>query len=454
MANIEELQRALRQGSDAKARLSGLDEQYQQAQDRGVATTKKDQYGQVSPLSVLADVVGQSRSRRDMRELAPQREAARSNIAQHENAGALYNAVRQQKRDNVSDEQFGITHGLNKSKQAEVARQNQIKNDRYTTEQGQVKTPPVEYTDAEGNTRQLVSLGDGRWKDENRNIITSIAGWTKAADKTKDVSGSGYSNDWERKEFQKLLNTSTELAHISGKADNLSQSDLKLMNDKGTVFKQLLIKGVTPNLFDQFRKENYTGLSKSAQDFLTQINMMDSERRHALFGAALTGNENAKFDDIALAAKGLSIGKMLDRLSIVAESNQDKVVNLDTTSPHFKGTPIYENRQKEIGDKYTPAWSGSYSAQVTEDQWNELSRKQKIALSSQFKGDSKVNANLTGSPEDIQSEDGTPSADAKTLDQYRDRTPPEALAMLRANPELLADFIESYGWNPDEETTR
>ena len=92
MANIEELQRALRQGSDAKARLSGLDEQYQQAQDRGVATTKKDKWGQVSPLSVLADVVGQSRSRRDMRELAPQREAARSSIAQHENAQGLFNA--------------------------------------------------------------------------------------------------------------------------------------------------------------------------------------------------------------------------------------------------------------------------------------------------------------------------------------------------------------------------
>ena len=93
MANIEELQRALRQGSDAKARLAGLDEQYQQAQDRGVATTKKDRYGQVSPLSVLADVVGQSRSRRDMRELAPQREAARNTIAQNEHAqGALYNA--------------------------------------------------------------------------------------------------------------------------------------------------------------------------------------------------------------------------------------------------------------------------------------------------------------------------------------------------------------------------
>jgi hypothetical protein len=131
MANIEELQRALRQGSDAKARLSGLDEQYQQAQDRGVATTKKDQYGQVSPLSVLADVVGQSRSRRDMRELAPQREAARSNIAQHENAQGLFNAVRQQEQDSQIQANWTDGHALKLAQQRqsearEVSRQEEL----------------------------------------------------------------------------------------------------------------------------------------------------------------------------------------------------------------------------------------------------------------------------------------------------------------------------------------
>jgi hypothetical protein len=131
MANIEELQRALRQGSDAKARLSGLDEQYQQAQDRGVATTKKDRYGQVSPLSVLADVVGQSRSRRDMRELTPQREAARSNIAQHENAQGLFNAVRQQEQDNQIQANWTDGHALKLAQQRqgearEVSRQEEL----------------------------------------------------------------------------------------------------------------------------------------------------------------------------------------------------------------------------------------------------------------------------------------------------------------------------------------
>ena len=133
MANIEELQRALRQGSDAKARLSGLDEQYQQAQDRGVATTKKDRYGQVSPLSVLADVVGQSRSRRDMRELAPQREAARQAIAQHENAQGLYNAriaanKVKQDQDNWTDD-----YAFKLAQQAEVVKQNQKKNEQFNT---------------------------------------------------------------------------------------------------------------------------------------------------------------------------------------------------------------------------------------------------------------------------------------------------------------------------------
>lgn len=388
MAGLNETAIALRAQAQDEGALAGLDEQYEQAQARGVATTKQDRYGQVSPLSVLADVVRQSKSRKDLRGLVQARDETRGRIADNKNARALYELNRQQERDNISDNQFDTTHGLNKARQAETARQNQIANDRYTTEQNQVKTRPVEYVDAEGNTRQLVSLGNGKWMDENRQIIDSIAGWTKAADKTKDVSGSGYSNDWERKEFQKLLNTTTELEHISGKADNLPQSDLDLMNDKGTVFKHLLIQGVTPNLFDQFRKENFTGLSKSAQDFLTQINMMDSERRHALFGAALTGNENAKFDDIALAAKGLSISKMLDRLSIVSQSNYDKVVNMDTTSPHFKGRAIIDRRMEEIGATYTPEWQESFAAQGTEDQWNELTRKQKIAFSKRFGGGS------------------------------------------------------------------
>jgi hypothetical protein len=330
MANIEELQRALRQGSDAKARLSGLDEQYQQAQDRGVATTKKDQYGQVSPLSVLADVVGQSRSRRDMRELAPQREAARSTIAQHENAGALYNAVRQQKRDNVSDEQFGITHGLNKSKQAEVARQNQIKNDRYTTEQGQVKTPPVEYTDAEGNTRQLVSLGDGRWKDENRNIITSIAGWTKAADKTADVTKTvGYGNTHQDKEALKTLMMMGKAERVGAQANGLSSEAKAELNDGNVRLKEVLLNTFSPSKAKALIKSAYSGYSDEAKNFIVSLSRMSAEDRHALFGAALTQGEAESSEDFLARVEGLTLDQMMYRLSDTFGKGQRELEAID-----------------------------------------------------------------------------------------------------------------------------
>ena len=376
MAGLNETAIALRAQAQDEGALAGLDEQYEQAQARGVATTKQDRYGQVSPLSVLADVVRQSKSRKDLRGLTQARDETRGRIADNKNARALYELNRQQERDNVSDSQFNSTASDRKQaalklSTAKLAQREPV--DRLNPHTGKVER--LEEGPNGGLYRNGVKIPDGNL-------------YGLAPTETKDVSGSGYSNDWERKEFQKHLNTTTELEHISGKADNLPQSDLDLMNDKGTVFKHLLIQGVTPNLFDQFRKENFTGLSKSAQDFLTQINMMDSERRHALFGAALTGNENAKFDDIALAAKGLSISKMLDRLSIVSQSNYDKVVNMDTTSPHFKGRAIIDRRMEEIGATYTPEWQESFAAQGTEDQWNELTRKQKIAFSKRFGGGS------------------------------------------------------------------
>lgn len=221
MANIEELQRALRQGSDAKARLSGLDEQYQQAQDRGVATTKKDQYGQVSPLSVLADVVGQSRSRRDMRELAPQREAARSNIAQHENAQGLFNAVRQQEQDSQIQANWTDGHALKLAQQRqsearEVSRQEELaaelalnaKNTEYdrglnVSNQNQAAWLAKQKNNAEGMARQsvveLVSTTDpedrldvyerdGKYYDPQTDEQIDSAGY-KAVQKTSSRTG-------------------------------------------------------------------------------------------------------------------------------------------------------------------------------------------------------------------------------------------------------------------------
>ena len=118
MAGLNETAIALRAQAQDEGALAGLDEQYEQAQARGVATTKQDRYGQVSPLSVLADVVRQSKSRKDLRGLTQARDETRGRIADNKNARALYELNRQQERDNVSDSQFEATYGLNKSREA------------------------------------------------------------------------------------------------------------------------------------------------------------------------------------------------------------------------------------------------------------------------------------------------------------------------------------------------
>jgi hypothetical protein len=93
MNGINDLSAALRAGSQAKAQMSGLDEQYERANAlRGAAGPKINQYGTVSPLSVLAGVVGKSQGRKQLRDLAPQRAAARQSMADNENAQGLYNA--------------------------------------------------------------------------------------------------------------------------------------------------------------------------------------------------------------------------------------------------------------------------------------------------------------------------------------------------------------------------
>lgn len=93
MQNLKQLSLALRNNSQAKADLAGLDEQYGEATKlRDSQSAKINQYGTVSPFSVIADVINNSRGRKNVRELAPQRTAARTGVADTANALPLFNA--------------------------------------------------------------------------------------------------------------------------------------------------------------------------------------------------------------------------------------------------------------------------------------------------------------------------------------------------------------------------
>ena len=91
MEKLEALSLALRQKAQGEADLMGLDEEYARASNlRDNTKSKINKYGTVSPLSLVADVINQSRGRKEMRELAPQRTAARTAISDNANALPLY----------------------------------------------------------------------------------------------------------------------------------------------------------------------------------------------------------------------------------------------------------------------------------------------------------------------------------------------------------------------------
>jgi len=330
MAGLNETAIALRAQAQDEGALAGLDEQYEQAQARGVATTKQDRYGQVSPLSVLADVVRQSKSRKDLRGLTQARDETRGRIADNKNARALYELNRQQERDNVSDSQFETTHGLNKARQAETARQNQIANDRYTTEQNQVETAPVEYTDAEGNTRQLVSLGNGKWMDENRQVIDSIAGWTKAADKTADTTKTvGYGNAAQDKEALKSLMMMGKAERVAAQGNALSSEAKAELNDGNVRFKEVLLNTFSPSKAKALIKSSFSGYSDEAKNFIVSLSRMSAEDRHALFGAALTQGEAESSEDFLARVEGLTLDQMMYRLSDTFNKGQRELEAID-----------------------------------------------------------------------------------------------------------------------------
>lgn len=119
--SLDALTLALRQGSQAKGNLAGLDEDYTRALDLSTDTNfnKIDKYGNVGTLGVIGDMIGQSQGRKKLRELRPERMAARSAIADNENALGLYQAKLAENK--VIQDQTNVENKASALKQAAAA---------------------------------------------------------------------------------------------------------------------------------------------------------------------------------------------------------------------------------------------------------------------------------------------------------------------------------------------
>jgi hypothetical protein len=194
MEKLNALTLALRQNAQGEADLGGLNEDYARAENmRNTSNAKVNQYGTVSPFAVMADVINQSRGRKDMREIAPQRTAARSSVANNANAFKLYQAQQAEAQNKQAQANFETTNtnALTRAttKASELKAREAVTDARYDTEQSGRVTGATNYTDdITGEKLKVYRLKNGSLVDSENIPINSLKGFSEDAQKTQAVT--------------------------------------------------------------------------------------------------------------------------------------------------------------------------------------------------------------------------------------------------------------------------
>ena len=181
---IQDLAKALRAGSQGEAALAGYDEDYMAAKARGQNTSQADKYGQLSGLSVLSDVMKQSQSRKDLRELRPKREAARQAIAGNANAQGLYNArvnaAKVDRDEMTSDRDYKLRKAMGDLRQNQYDRRNTEKDAALKLAAAKKNLKTVYDVKDPTNKKDVYIGADGTPIDTETGQPFSMEGWTTA----------------------------------------------------------------------------------------------------------------------------------------------------------------------------------------------------------------------------------------------------------------------------------
>ena len=393
MADLDMLAQVLRGGSQGKAELAGLNEQFTRASDmRDNRTAKPNQYGYTSPMSVMADVINQSRGRKDMRELAPQRAAARQKIAGAENAFPLYQARQGQENfDTGEANKLAATGRLAKAKlnavtakdakAAELLAAAQAREDAQLTasqkyeaellaakdakaaellaaKNKQVATAPVEYTDDKGKARQLSRLEDGKWADGTGAVVDSIAGWTKTPTSTKTETTQkhvgSYGGKTSDKNSEKNWSSIRRVDSVNERIARMTPEQAELFNSEGNKAKMAFIRTMAPDEFAAQIENQFSGYDAATQDMLNALNAMSAEQRHELFGSALTPTEYKSSQAFLASTVGRGLPWMQAAMERTKQNNVNDLLGADQA---YTGNKYRTALTKAgiISDDYQPA---------------------------------------------------------------------------------------------------
>jgi hypothetical protein len=383
MEKLNALTLALRQNAQGEADLGGLNEDYARAENmRNTSNAKVNQYGTVSPFAVMADVINQSRGRKDMREIAPQRTAARSSVANNANAFKLYQAQQIDQQNKQAQDNFETTNALKLSTAEANAAKDQtaleLEAERYATQEGQDQTAlnltaenleskqenalklstakalkdqaaleltaknledkqnqratlPVEYYDENGNSMFISTTGAGDFITSDDTKLDSLAGLTRAPEKTEtsEAGVSGYERPAIDKPAIKAVEVLGQNKRIMGVARGLSAESQAALNSPNVRMKEFFLNAFSPSDAEALIKEQFSGYPQEAKDFLVSISRLTAIERHELFGATLTQGEKESANDFLSRVEGLTLTQMVNRMKDTHNMSVTTLENMD-----------------------------------------------------------------------------------------------------------------------------
>lgn len=349
MAGLEELKQAILRSKQAAGSLSGLDEQYARADAlRDRPMPQINEYGTVSPFSVLANVVDRSRGRRDVRELTPQRQAAMQDIASGEamlEGDVLRRALAKEGReveshaDDLTMSKFERTLKKQQEERARLKQQHEL-----SESEGEGET----WINKDGERLAVVYDNLNRPRLLNGQEVPE--GYYPEGYRGSGLGTRGKAfSDSDKRRIQREISAVEETRRVTKNykpmyAQPTGLPTAFINNFASASSRNDLLKYVGPDV-DPDVKE-------AAQWWADWRFFFTLEKRHELFGATLTANEQKAWDEAQLVMPGMDpaeVKRRIETLQAAAERALLKRANMGMADTLPQNQEVW---RRGIGDLY------------------------------------------------------------------------------------------------------
>jgi len=330
--DLAALQQALLRNQQATQQLPAMDEQFAQAQVlRDSPAPQINQYGTVSPFSIIANTINKSRGRKDIREVGARREAARGTVADTD-AALKGNTLKMAMDKAALDEsnvnsQIESRSALNKTREAEEKRK-AAESKNWKSKKGEL------YTNIKGDKIDVYLNEKGMPVDDRGEPIP------QGFYPVESSSGGRTAFKAPRSKYLKdLTGTANTINKFNEYVLQPFKPEYIQPTGVGTeILNKTLIGASRADLLKYAASPDFDEQAQQSAMWWANLKMIyELPLRHEIFGATLTNNEMSEWKDAINLLKGMPPEMARQRVNQLYDQLRDDLASYVTVQR--KSTP-------------------------------------------------------------------------------------------------------------------